>query len=1850
MESIDQLDGHLERLTADIRALAVCQPIDQKLHQQLVNEASTIAAHVAALLAQQEALVGIKVDPASDRSALLARIEELTRLADLREKTRLRYQDLSAQLKAGTIVHRSHLLLRSLNQLREQAAREVQGLCDALPPAVLPGPESPLAWIDWVLALQEPDLSTYLQQVEQMAPALARFSIEMDASWWRPAPHPQDVPHEPDAAPATEIEPPPSGPPTPASAIAPAPEPPLPTEPGPTAASELLPAPPAPEPIAASELVAPAHPSAPAPAPAPEPPLPDKDSAAASPPIDLEPGEDMASSSPPTRLPSSLTPRPDEVLAALEIDSEPPQPAPQNDLSFVDYREQNWLAPSGRCAPAPWRDQDFGRSLQRAMAQALEDRHLASLLLFARAAEQLCHPALIGSADLEVIGDLMTQPDLVETRHRSDPLSQARARSTQMNTPAARVQVFLDAICGTGEDRIAPDDIDLILEFAGYTCPLLHSTVSALLRLAALGVSPLRPLRERLRAGPEPPAVSLDELTAILDRERQQLHADCHPLFSAAGGRIQQTFSRNAWSRFIERVWPTITQLFPVARKGVQSWDPSLVRAQIESIVPTASQIANHAGVQFQDRHTFDRFAKRIAASAARVNEAMARLVEARSPRRATSPIDDQFPLDDLRALLGSPPLTVPEEELCRSLLAQLLQPDEQEAPDPLAFTLAEICARPDLLAVLDEIDEDALRRAQPARPLARVTGVRDPLRAAAILMEPGAVGITDDQPSFEALRQHLWAQQRGDLLGRVIALLPASDQSRLHRERADLQEQLHQALAAVRRPWQTLEELAQPAAGPLGTRCAEAERHIEEVAENHAGSLLLLSWLGALRDRAERARADAVRELARTTHESNHPRRREVLAALRDGRAADAMMLLGEGPVERQETLRETAWRRAARARFPHPLAALLEAKGDPLDPLIEAWLRGVTGQAQMSDWGLRSRFAQLIFGPKGRDKKSLHDQGDNTATEYAMRCQHLREWLQPLNPCYLPQLSKFHRVLLLTPPVRVSDAGFVQHTAELVRRKPHDLCVLLCPLLGPQIREELSRELRRHATTAVVIDDLDLCRLLNPGGQRPNQVIGLLEIAFEQLPWRGLSPFSLHDGQHVQMEIYVGRRRDAMQLSFSDEYTRLFSGRKLGKSALLSVIEKRDDKIPLPSGCRLRVLYVPIAGVDSEHAIVTEIRRKMLDHLGYFPGEIDPRMLAERPGEALVEAMQIFVRERPTESLLVILDEADVFVESQLRAYEEESERCLSFLIRTRIQAAKDRMGLPRVRFLFSGYRATNSDGGAWANWGKVLRLSPLEPHEAAALIQGPLARLGIDASQQAQAIAFRCGYQPAVLLCFGEQLLEHLERSRPPALRDHVDVTSEDVAVVFNTAQVQDEIRTVVRNNFQGNRLGYNVFYTLLEEFARVPPCSGLADAAERVVRHLQRIDEDLEWLHRGQGSAVDEVEGHLRDFAHRRLLEVRHEPGANAPVYHLKFPHHLAVVRQSNYEAQIRMNIESLREGAPTGDALHRGRRDRHTAIRAMVPDVQLSRLMDAIRTPPSTDMPLRAAVAVSLWAEAIQHRSRGVPDRLGIHAAWTTRADDPQLGRHLREDDLVAVLDTGEDAIDRVLEQRPAERPPPLLLGGADLLRACLRRERERDEFFEICSVGRLSRQMVAWWFERVRCLELPGAGALQRVYEWSGGIPYLLGELDRLLLQEGGSEGGFSLSAQKFDAVLERAEEQMPLAAAHLADGRAAQRLAPREMQILYMVATVCRENHYDEARLRGALLPDLMENWPLYLEHCPVPAEPLSQADWVSLSVVQHIGFLPVDPLRPPGLPFDRMVPLAERDAVLRLLGLGPR
>jgi hypothetical protein len=1190
--------------------------------------------------------------------------------------------------------------------------------------------------------------------------------------------------------------------------------------------------------------------------------------------------------------------------------------------SFEQFRSFYWVGPSGQCEPAPWIAPGFAGDLERAVWVAVEERRLAPVWIYCTASELRELEPVFHPADLESLAEVLSAPQ-VEARgatpERGGRLRRAIEDGKMNDAPRWRLPLFLEAIRFTGGHGVIGEDWETVLELAGYRPGPLRKVLGELLVLSSRGVDRIL---ERLGNVLQDPAQSspnhlLQELSGRR-REFQRLITTNW----LAGGRIAHDHCRIAWSEFMAEAKEFFESLYPIEQRGSKQLVSKEIFIQVDRLRRRYTKIADRGGVGMHDRKRMNRLASQIFDEAWTIGEVLRSMDQAESRHHET----EMLPVEPLRQLHGSDPLENPDEELLRKVLEWLVWREMQPPVDPgLDITAGDVCRRLVLLEWIPSGRASAVSTASLDNDqVCPADEITDPVAAAAVLMSPA---VDQDETSEEPAGKRLAAMmQRDDHPGRLVklsGLLWSSRRMMAQSKLADLRDRAQAIGQQLNEVWRGLQDLASPGAEILNPIIDQASQRIDDPATNDLH--LLVEWLVKVQEQArswlDRA-VEELRERART--EEEEATASLILRALEDRQFGETMRLLGERTYEEKDgrRLRETPWRYQAERLYEKPHLIISDHAQMTGSELSKLWVDGIAGTGENRK--LRNEFIRFVCDVRPGTSRAkvartnLFSKAQLEQTEARIPTADIANSIaeRGLNPCYLPQLTQRNDLVVLTPPVRVNASDFVRRTADWVaQRGAEAFAVVLAPRLLHAGREAVLREFRNRRLTAAVLDDIDYCRLIAPDGESPDLVIGLFEIFLEQQRWDALSPYTAQHGLNVAREMFVGRKDEAQRLSTGRDISRLFSGRKLGKSALLRYIHDTCDNQKLPGGGTLRVILIPSVGPDARE-VVFLIKQQMEERLGYKPEEAGAQ---DDAAADLVSFMERFIRERPDVSLLVILDEADALVEAELERYPTRFTQCLSFRMRNEIETGKDSTGMPRVRFLFSGYRVTNTFDGPWANWGEVEYLRPLSPPDADELLAGPLARMGIDLGEQTRVASWRCGYQPAVLLKFGREMLRHLDETHPVGKRDHIVVTPEDVAHVFHSVAVRDETRTVVRNNFQGNRLGALVFDTLLMEFRDLPPGEGIRDAAERILRRLEQIDPDISWIQREHGRPQDEVNRLLADFVERELITRRRGKEDGSWTYFLRFPHHLPILCPSDQDAerQLREGITAFRlgEGKP-----------------------------------------------------------------------------------------------------------------------------------------------------------------------------------------------------------------------------------------------------------------------------------------------------------------------------------------------
>lgn len=1442
------------------------------------------------------------------------------------------------------------------------------------------------------------------------------------------------------------------------------------------------------------------------------------------------------------------------------------------------YLSTWWLDATGRSERAPWLSGAFAGQVYDFQAVAIWLRRWADAWLAARAAEAQSLPGAATVALLEwarafargLAGEGRELVGEVNGRLKL-ALDEVRAlRDHPVDWLSAVLSVLDDPEC-----PFSASDLSAMLDLSPNLTRLLEEWLNNQRGGGAAAV-----LRAQLDADPP----SVEALEEQLAAARRTLHSELTRLYMAAGGTVQRTHCREAWDSFMEEAHPVIQR---IAGGDVRPTDVSTLRG----LGRRAPKVFDKWGAKYQDRRHMDKAVDALLGCARRVLETSATLDEVRGRSRAH------------RAAIGFSDDVVKMVRAIDSTAASSLESwivglvrshvsNDDSGSDPV-YPPDEVRVRPLLVEgwsefSIDELELDVRRADKPVRALAR--------RLDAALDEP--------IPEFET-----WlARHRPDLLVDDGSLSPATIHVlEQHRQRADAEQ--NALVSRLRRVWLELNELADPAQ----ERAREAIDLIYDVGERVIVASDL-AWLTLCAERLER-RIEQVRGnlVAQARREGVDERFLETSVA--SGHIDEVVRSLGPERVKvGARRLRETRFRRDARKTWPRPEAALsslaneMDSQGGSPErtvSLLTSWIdcRDRLRQGPLAPehaGSLREAFAEFLFRLTQKQRKSKVDRRTPRARTdfHQVDIQDLRVWLAEdvPNPNFLPQFARLKTFALKVAPIGVGESSLPRRIYG--EGATNEVTVILAPGLKPPQRTAVRDYLAQHPHSApiAVIDDLDLCRILNIGADPPDPLLAVLEVIAEQQPWSAFGPYEVVEGQHMRMEMFVGRQQEAARLARQASYSRIFSGRRLGKTALLRAVEGNPDLRALPSGNTLRVVFCAIAGMETEEEVARAIIGALADQIGRTAiDELDGEPRADEAGSGVARLKWLLPRlidARPSESFLILLDEADTFFQAQVQSSDSASQRSLSWWMSRHAEKALDAADLPRIRFIFCGYLYTEQNRGVWENKGDVLYLLPLNPEDAVQLVAAPLARIGIDAVDQADNIAFRCGYQPAVIIRFGLTLIERLDRTRARQERDTVEVAAEDVIEVFHSNPVQSAIREACWLNFVGHPVGQLVFGALLMELRTHAPAAPVEDISDPILERIREVSPEFDPAELYEGKWSDLVAQQLRELTRRSLLS---KAGHHPEAHRLRFPHHLPVLMHPEPSHYVRDALSRIQAGR------------RFDGEPWLIEAPVLDNLGVALGVE-GRDLDIKAAVVITQWAAPLVDPDAGLAPRLGLDVTSERVA-------------------YGEAALQRVDRLRD-DSEPPLLIGGPPLARRLA--ESDFDEIdFEWARTGRLTRRQVLSWFKRRRAAEFTALEAPDRIHRATGGIPLLIGRLDEHIQNHGTAP---TLNEEQLTLLLDALRDDFDSLRARLLDPNDLEALTEREVELIHMVA---RGSQYGEL-VHEAILEDTIEFGPRRYQPQDGPA----------LRMLLAVGLIPRRAVRGPD-PLSEIAPLAPDDPIRRLFDL---
>lgn len=1445
-----------------------------------------------------------------------------------------------------------------------------------------------------------------------------------------------------------------------------------------------------------------------------------------------------------------------------------------------EYDKQFWINGCGEVARAPWIADSFGAVLDAAARDAWDSQRPDLAYLYARGLKEHCGAEPMSIQDLAAADSLLEEPrsllagtDLM----RAERLREALNGANENPQRGFGLVLIMEAVRPTLPTKLTSEDVKGLVARADYKDPALSTLISWMLQTWQAEMNPIQQLRERVL---EEPPEDLDTLKGLLSSAEETFRDTVATYWSTAGGRLQRTHCRRAWSEFVDKEVGVLRQDF-----GRLSSQPRLnpsgsqgqIRAGLTRMAKNYAVIMDRAEVRYQDRTSADGAVTAIADSLLRVGEILQRLsIQQQRTRMAF----DACPVDEARRVLQEASSDATDQICARIFKSALLETSELNPLRLPSWTLAQAPnlvkhIPSELLATLDQSN---------GTTSILVTTITDPRAASALVLaiDPEEnPNLTSSEDVIRMVREDAIASDRRDILSALSPthVLETHERTLLNRAALEMSEVLFGRVHELEALWSICEELMVEQTAALKDVAMEARLLVESSSRENTllDGRLIDHWMHGNIVVAKVAVREATTARLALAQERSAETATQLEQLFAHGRYREAVALLHlQEPLEPRHSsasTRLTIWRADALEGFPFPTQALAnELRGavEAQKTLIDAWLDAPMMTERDT---LHRLFYAVISGEAYRPPTEVHRRGIvplGDLREFRDRktlidCATLRDYFQAAgrNPSFVPQLAVLSKIVIVSvaTAARASVNALDEYARAISIEQENSLVVFLEPGLSKLRRDDLSRGLRERGLLGAIVDDHDLCRICQSVKDSDDQAfIAFLEILFEQQNLERVSPFSTQDGQHVRVETFVGRATEAEALAFTGKYSRVFSGRKLGKSALLKYVAKRYDKQFLPSEQRLHVLFIAIAGGDSEQYVVDCIINQMARRFNRPETAVGSELRDPRQRARLSTYMHQFLVSNPADSVLLILDEADSFVEEQLASYDAVRETSLSFCLLKELPAEVDRNEVPRIRTIFSGYRVTNTSDGVWANAGDVLVLHPLSEPEAVRFVTGTLARIGVDIGDHGAYIARRCGRQPAVLIRFGEVLLKHLARAGFAQGRETLRISSATVTAALSDQVVADEIRTVVANNFQGNRIGHAIFGATLLGLKDLAPGHALTDGPKQVLAKLREIDSDLTWLTRIDASPTAVIERNLQEFIDRELLTVSDSHRFGMREYRLKFPHFLPVLTQADTSLDVRQRIRSLRDKTPT------------RVWRCALSESMLERVRYCYRE--SDAKACQLVVVGGQWLEALLDPKCGLANRLG-----STNGEQIKIEGSL-EDDVFGrvsagarlVLDPPITAWYSLLSVQASL--PLVVVGGIEWLRSALDHQIRGEEIpIQVISQGRLSEDTMRWWLEGARALHFESPKPVDEFVHLTGGIPLFAAAFDRAL-------HALPSATPTADALVQASNslgtDGMDGMARKLLDPAVRGSLTSREGELLIMAVRVSKELEGGEFDLEG--------------------------------------------------------------------------
>jgi hypothetical protein len=358
------------------------------------------------------------------------------------------------------------------------------------------------------------------------------------------------------------------------------------------------------------------------------------------------------------------------------------------------------------------------------------------------------------------------------------------------------------------------------------------------------------------------------------------------------------------------------------------------------------------------------------------------------------------------------------------------------------------------------------------------------------------------------------------------------------------------------------------------------------------------------------------------------------------------------------------------------------------------------------------------------------------------------------------------------------------VEMVEELQPQSP--VIVLAFTTLSLRDRRTLAEHARKKGTSAVVIDQTVMAFLATQVAARLQTTMSLT------LPFTAINPYTPFVLGDVPREVFYGRRNELRDVQDANGPLFVYGGRQLGKSTLLKTA-KREFEETAPDW---KSVYVDLKAEGIGELRGADDLWPVLVPRLQQAGIIERKVSAKASRDVVVTAIRNWLDADKNRRVLLLLDEADAFLEDDARARKGQvrESRFINVYQLKNLMDGSSRRFKPVFAGLHQVQRFHSVSNGPMGHVGSEILIGPLSPSEAYKLVVEPFAAIGyrFERPDIVWRLLAYTNYQASLVQAFCNALVrrlhsrERLAHGAPPTI-----ITDRDIEEVYGDREVRDWI---------------------------------------------------------------------------------------------------------------------------------------------------------------------------------------------------------------------------------------------------------------------------------------------------------------------------------------------------------------------------------------------------------------------------------------------------------------------------